>query len=229
MFKVIQFNDSECAKWTDDITMLKNLQMFREFFFEQTLVGIGSEKILNLEKRSSLTHKRTFKFDMPNEANEFIKQNDILSDIDSKYDSFSLLKYNVGDFFLNHRDTDLTKSSDNLIHKYTCLIFFPYNENNEDNQILKGGELIFKHPDGLYEIKFDPSIEINKNKFVMVIFSIDMYHEVLPITNGTRFVFKKPLFIKGNNEVKFTNNLNHVDNTECLSDYGCIRGDDGDY
>ena len=29
----------------------------------------------------------------------------------------------------------------------------------------------------------------------MVIFSIDMYHEVLPIIKGSRYVFKKPLFV----------------------------------
>jgi hypothetical protein len=29
----------------------------------------------------------------------------------------------------------------------------------------------------------------------MVIFSIDMCHEVLPIISGTRLVFKKPLFV----------------------------------
>ena len=30
----------------------------------------------------------------------------------------------------------------------------------------------------------------------MLIFSIDMYHEVLPIIRGSRYVFKKPLFTK---------------------------------
>jgi hypothetical protein len=61
---------------------------------------------------------------------------------------------------------------------------------------LEGGELIFKHPEGLYEIKFDPAVETRQNRFVMVIFSIDMYHEVLPIIKGSRWVFKKPLFVK---------------------------------
>ena len=61
---------------------------------------------------------------------------------------------------------------------------------------MEGGELIFKHPEALYEIKFDPSIETKKNNFVMLIFSIDMYHEILPIIKGTRWVFKKPLFVE---------------------------------
>ena len=29
----------------------------------------------------------------------------------------------------------------------------------------------------------------------MVIFSIDLYHEVSEITKGVRYVFKKPLFV----------------------------------
>lgn len=61
---------------------------------------------------------------------------------------------------------------------------------------MKGEELFLRHPDGLYEIKFDPSVETNKNRFVMVIFSIDMYHEVLPVISESRYLFKKPLFVK---------------------------------
>ena len=53
-----------------------------------------------------------------------------------------------------------------------------------------------KHPEGLYDIKFDPAVETRQNRFVMVIFSIDMYHEVLPIIKGSRWVLKKPLFDK---------------------------------
>ena len=55
---------------------------------------------------------------------------------------------------------------------------------------------MLRHPDKLYEIKFDPAVETRHYRFVMVIFSIDMYHEVLPIIKGTRYVFKKPLFVK---------------------------------
>jgi hypothetical protein len=74
------------------------------------------------------------------------------------------------------------------------MIFCPYG----DNEILEGGELIFKHPDSLYEIKIDSCIETNKNNFVMLIFSIDMYCEVLPIIKGTKWVFNKPLFVRTN-------------------------------
>ena len=112
--------------------------------------------------------------------------------MNDEYDNFTMLKYEPGDFFLNHRDTDMSAYEDGN-HLYTCLIFCPFSENNE---LLEGGELIFKHPDGLYDIKFDPAVETRQNRFVMVIFSIDMYHEVLPIIKGSRWVFKKPLFVK---------------------------------
>jgi len=165
--------------------------------FERTLEGIGSMKILDLEKHSSWTHIHKCLVKFTNEINEFFEQNKIIyGKEDDGYDKFSLLKYEIGDFFLSHHDTklpDITRDNGiKEIHQYTCLIFCPYGE----NEILEGGELIFKHPDALYEIKFDPSIETKKNNFVMIIFSIDMYHEVLPIIKGTRWVFKKPLFVK---------------------------------
>jgi hypothetical protein len=115
---------------------------------------------------------------------------------------YTLLKYEVGDFFLRHRDTDLSgNNSDNCIsdnerymqHKYTCLIYCPYSSNNS-NRGLVGGELVFKHSDGLYDIKFDPAVYTRKGQYVAVIFSIDMFHEVLPVTHGTRYVLKVPLF-----------------------------------
>ena len=176
---------------------LKNSLELKNHNFERTLAGIGSTKILDLEKRSSWTHIHKCLVGFTNEINEFFDQNKIIyGKEDDGYDKFSLLKYEIGDFFLNHRDTklpDITRDNGiTEIHLYTCLIFCPYGE----NEILEGGELIFKHPEALYEIKFDPSIETKKNNFVMLIFSIDMYHEVLPIIKGTRWVFKKPLFVK---------------------------------
>ena len=254
MFKIIQLdvsnnylyiktnsNNYEVYNWDD----FKNNPILQKQNFERTLASIGSKasglsslmtsqsdmaksfgstNILDLEKRSSWTHKLKFILNLPNKATQFFKQNNILCDDDCvsesgkflsnlpseareffeqnnilcekdciDYDYFSLLKYETGDFFLNHRDTDLTDVLDNSVHQYTCLIFCPY---GCDNEILQGGELILKHPDKLYEIKFDPSVETNKNRFVMVIFSIDMYHEVLPVISGSRYVFKKPLFVK---------------------------------
>jgi hypothetical protein len=204
MFKIIQFNATDNNLYLVNHSAehyprynwyeLKNTPILESKNFEKTLAGIGSTEILDVEKRSSWTHKLKFSLDPPFEAILFFNQNNILNGKDDlRYELHTLLKYEPGDFFLNHRDTDLTDDSRGITHQYTCLIFCPY---GEDNEILEGGELIFKHCDGLYEIKFDPSIETKKNHFVMVIFSIDMYHEVLPVISGSRWVFKRPLFVK---------------------------------
>ena len=183
-----------------NLSQLKNNQILQKNNFDRTLAGIGSKDILDLDKRSSWTHKFKFKLDLPVQSLEFFEQNNI---VHNKCEYFTLLKYETGDFFLNHRDKDLSDDlnldlnfvSEGLTHKYTCLIYCPYGDDYMD---LEGGELIFTHPNKLYEIKFDASIETKQNHFVMVIFSIDMYHQVLPIIKGTRFVFKKPLFVKNN-------------------------------
>jgi len=229
MFKIIQLdvsnnclytesnsNNHQLYKWYD----LKNEPILQSQNFERTLASIGSTNILDLEKRSSWTHKLKFILDIPSDATQFFEQHNILCEKDGiRYDNFTLLKYETGDFFLNHRDTDLTDALDDIVHKYTCLIFCPY---RDDNHILKGGELFLRHPDGLYEIKFDPSVETNKNHFVMVIFSIDMYHEVLPVISGSRYVFKKPLFVK--TTIKKMEDKNEVDE---LCDGGDVFGSGG--
>ena len=200
MFKIIKFvpssdvdfrsvNPNETYKC--NLVELKNDKILEHENFERTFAGIGLTNILDLEKRSSWTHKLKFRFKLPSELQEFMNRNNIKS-YSSLYDNFTMLKYEPGDFFLNHCDTDLSNYKDGD-HKYTCLIFCPFSENNE---ILEGGELIIKHPEGLYDIKFDPAVETRQNRFVMVIFSIDMFHEVLPIIKGSRWVLKKPLFDK---------------------------------
>jgi hypothetical protein len=198
MFKFIKFvpssyidslsvNPNETYKC--NLVELKNDKILEHENFERTFAGIGLTNILNLEKRSSWTHKLKFRFKLPSELQAFMNQNNIRG---MSFGDFTMLKYEPGDFFLNHCDTDLSNYKDGD-HKYTCLIFCPFSENNE---ILEGGELILKHPEGLYDIKFDPAVETRQNRFVMVIFSIDMYHEVLPIIKGSRWVLKKPLFDK---------------------------------
>ena len=207
MFKIIKFDPSSLKLYSlipkildenkHNFVELKTDKILEHENFERTFAGIGVNKILDLEKRSSWTHKLKFRLEFPSEAHEFMKLNNIFKYpskgyMNDEYDNFTMLKYEPGDFFLNHRDTDMSTYEDGD-HKYTCLLFCPFSENNE---LLEGGELIFKHPEGLYDIKFDPSVETRQNRCVMVIFSIDMYHEVLPIIKGSRWVFKKPLFVK---------------------------------
>jgi hypothetical protein len=191
MFKIIKLDG---FSYPDSLELSINDPMFQSENFERTLAGNGLTDVLDLKKRSSWTHKSNFHLRIfPNEVSQFMEENNILTYKDDlRFSHFSLIKYEAGDFFLNHRDTDLSNVIDKN-HKYTCLIFCPY---GEDYKTLEGGELILTHPDGLYEIKFDPAVETRQGRFVMVIFSIDMYHEVLPIIKGTRYVFKKPLFVK---------------------------------
>jgi predicted 2-oxoglutarate/Fe(II)-dependent dioxygenase YbiX len=132
-----------------------------------------------------------------------------------------LIKYKQGDFFLTHGDRNLSDALEGIIHKYTSLLFCPYDT-------YEGGELIFTHPEELYEIKFNPRIETNNGKFVMIIFSIDMLHKVLPIISGTRCVFKKPLFVKSDSNIIKKEN-NYKDCVDTLDDGGwtCTSGGGG--
>ena len=82
-----------------------------------------------------------------------------------------------------------------------------------------------KSTDGLYNIKFNPFIALNEQKFVMVIFSIDMYHEVLPIIKGTRWVFKRPLFTKKDVKKVVKNEVSKVEIKEVKKDEKIIVED----
>ena len=199
--------NSYFLKWHD----LKDTNLLNDENFERTRAGIGSELILDLNKRSSWTNKFSYFLNFNDEINNFFNEHNIYV-----ANPFQLLKYKVGDFFLNHKDTKI--NSDAGSHEYTCLIFCPYSNEN-----LEGGNLIFKNPDELYEIKFNPSIETNKNNFVMIIFDVNMYHEVEPIISGMRLVFKKPLFIKNKVNIK----VNEV--AELCDGGGCFYGNTGDY
>jgi len=221
MFKIIKLND---FSYPDSLGLLTNDPMVKSENFERTLAGKGLTDVLDLEKRSSWTHKSKFHLHtLPNEVLQFMEQNNILTHKDDmKYASFSLLKYEEGDFFLNHRDTNMSNEIDGT-HEYTCLIFCPY---GNDYTTLEGGELMLRHPNGLYEIKFDPAVETRQGRFVMVIFSIDMYHKVLPIIKGTRYVFKKPLFVnKTSTKIVETNEVDDL----CDGGGDFLGGGGGDY
>ena len=185
MLKIIKFNDLTdsglCVKMNDsshkyNLYQLNKNPILQSQNFERTSVGKGTTSILDLENRSSWTHKFKFSIDLPTEALLFFKQNNILCGKDDiSYEYFSLLKYETGDFFLNHRDTNLTDALDDSIHQYTCLIF-----------------------------------------------SIDMYHEVLPIIRGSRWVFKKPLFVKTTSYTKTKNEDEY--SIDILNDGGGLFG-----
>ena len=159
--------------------------------YTQTMIGIGNELIMNADKRKSFTYNKRLKLEPPMELLNYFNGNSILQGSD--YADCEILKYEVGDFFACHRDTIINDCMNRGEHKYTCLIYGTF---EQENGYFEGGELIFKHPEGLYDIKIDISNEIENNKYIAVIFSVDMYHEILPVKNGTRYVLKKPLFVK---------------------------------
>jgi hypothetical protein len=179
MFKIIDINLLD-----DDIhniyTACNNIN-----HFERTLAYINNESILDLTQRSSWTYKNKIQITTPELAKDFLIENNILHDNYNEnmqiksHNEFTLLKYEPGDFFNNHIDTKINDS-----HIFTCLIFLPNNE-------LEGGELLLCDKLNKYEIRINPQ---NFNQTTMIVFSIDMYHKVLPITKGTRYVLKKPLF-----------------------------------
>jgi len=95
MFKIIQLND---FSYPDSLGLLTNNPLFKSENFERTLVGKGLTDVLDLEKRSSWTHKLTFYiYTFPNEVSQFMEQNNILTYKDGmKYASFRLIKYEEG-------------------------------------------------------------------------------------------------------------------------------------
>ncbi len=164
-----------------DIYNIQYSKYFKDENFKRTLAGINNTNTLDLTQRSSWTNNNTFTIKTPYESEMFFEQNKILTG--NSYDNYTLLKYNKDDFFKNHLDT---KISDN--HLYTCLIYVPY----YDKEKYVGGDLILNDSNNLVHMSFNPS---NYGYPVMIIFSIDMYHEVLPIVSGSRYVYKKPLFV----------------------------------
>lgn len=182
--KVILLNELfKCDEINDDM------------MYSRTSVGIGDNVTHDLNLRSSWTHKLNFSFSSySNELHEFNKYNNI--DL-FQNDNYKLIKYETGDFFKKHIDTQL-----NGFHKYTCLIFCP------NDEPFDGGNIIFTNKNETFTASFDIS---KFTEITMIIFSLDLYHEIKNVISGKRFVFKKPLFTNHNNEyISYTNALSDV-------------------
>lgn len=155
--------------------------------YTRTLAGFGTELREDFENRSSWTHNNMFadpytytQLKFSPEAIDFWHNNFIKTAPDECC-NWNLLKYEQGDFFKKHVDTKIDET-----HRYTCLLFCPCEDKYE------GGDIIFTNK----EMTFCSTIQPSKFKEVtMVIFTIDLYHEITPITSGKRYVFKKPLFV----------------------------------
>jgi hypothetical protein len=156
--------------------------------YTRTLVGHAGTDALeeDLEARSSWTHVRQFveSTNTPmiqkysTQWLEFATAHDIYCGGGGL--RYELLKYEAGDFFSKHRDTVLNRK-----HAFTCLLFWPTEEG------FVGGDLVFSNAAGSFQAT------VQASQFTvptMVIFSVDLYHEITPVTAGARYVFKTPLF-----------------------------------
>tara|TARA_Y100000591_G_C21824837_1_gene695987 strand:- start:584 stop:1219 length:636 start_codon:yes stop_codon:yes gene_type:complete len=113
--------------------------------------------------------------------------------------TFKLLKYEKNDFFKLHSDHKGT---------HTCLIL--------GGTKIKGG--ILRLTNNMLEIKINP--EDMKDKYYMIIFSIDFLHEVSPIIEGQRFVLKTTLYnnLENKPENKYENKYeNDCQYEDCYS------------
>ena len=213
MFKIIKLDSSENYLWVNMEKIkwhdLKNSSILQKNNFKKTILKNNS----NIDASSKWINKLNFKLEMTDEINNFFEEINV-----TEFDfMFNLYAYEKNDFFPNHYDKFVDLEDDFLIHKYTCMIFCPY---CDDNIISKGGELIFTNSENLCEIKFDFSKETNNNKFVMIVFSIDMEYKMLPILKGTKWIFKKPLFVKTKKAIKEEKNFEEWANSaSCHASY----------
>lgn len=168
--------------------------ILNEMTFIESKVKVGSvEKIDHSKRKTKQLNKVFFISDLPDEFYNFIENNNLNFD-DS---GWKFLKYEKDDFFVKHVDE---------VGLYTVLIF-PSSEFVND---LEGGELV------IGETVYKPN---TFDCFKIIIFPINTYHEVKPITRGTRYVFKTCLhgtFIP--KELPVQNNMVHFENH--ISDIG---------
>lgn len=158
--------------------------------YSRTLAGIRENLIEDLDKRASWTNKMFFMRDVltsdfSSETYHFYNSNNINENhkIQDKIVYYQMIKYEPRDFFAKHIDTKLDD-----FHQYTCLIFCP-----QTGLDYTGGDLIFTNKTNT----FNATIKTSEFKEItIIIFSLDLYHEINPITSGNRFVLKKPLFVR---------------------------------
>lgn len=137
----------------------------KQINFVRSMVAIsGIEKIDTTKRKSLQSQSNLHITELPSALNEFIETNNLKID----EHGWKFLKYEEGDFFDKHVDIN---------GLYTILLF----PSNKINKNLIGGELIV---DGQ---------NINPNTFEnskLVIFPVNVYHEVKKVIKGTRYVFK---------------------------------------
>ncbi len=206
LFKVFTFSNDICiGAYDKDNNLVSKFNSSRELLnskiitdntnFTTSKVFNGHTEYLNKDSRISLTNNYKFKAQIPEEVKNFFISNGIIfNDITNIYDYFTLLKYEPEGFFKRHVDNKLMTN-----HMYSCLLFFP-------NELYEEGDMIFTdtntHDGDNFYLRFHPS----KTEYTIVIFSLDLYHEIQPVLKHYRHVLKKPLFVNYIESKKISSN-----------------------
>lgn len=200
-FRIIDLGDELQTSKGSFDHLIKNLSNNK---FSRTKVSIIENG--NARNEIDLTKRSSYTYD--EEVNVY--HDSILELTDNDLLKFKIIKYNKGDFFTSHRD-----------HKgmYTCLIM--------GGTEFKGGVLSLKNE--LFDIKINP--DNLKNRFYMIIFSIDIYHEVSPILEGQRFILKTTINKRMNldNYKKSSSNTSNKNYKTGCEVEDCISSSDEEY
>ena len=163
------------------------------FTWNQSYATVDGNRVIDKTQRSSEICTQKFFIDFPTELISFCKicQIKIPEQLEC-----TLYKYNVNDFFAEHTDR---KRND--LHMYTVLLLPPCNKKTVN--YFKGGKL------KIGSIDIDCS---SIQTYTYVIFNIDILHELEPILEGTRYVFKSQFDVENNlvvpNTFPFTKEIN---------------------
>ncbi len=183
MYEIIHLNNLNSIYVNNEkyqIYNINNTKYFNEDNFKRTLTtndaftNICCNKT-NIFEHTCWTNKNMFTIETPIDATTFFRSKNIVPN-----NNYTLLKYDFSDFLKN---CDEKNSQQN--YKYVCLIYFPYNK-------FVGGNLILDDIENSVQIKFNPCNYLNP---VMIIFSIDMQYEILPIIKGPCYIYKTLLCV----------------------------------
>jgi hypothetical protein len=166
------------------LPIVNNDTIFKDENWIVSSVGKNGIDSIDMTVRNSMVSKYKFTMDYPME---------LFNDLHLRVDNLpllnlQLLKYNEGNFFARHKDRKYSEK-----HKYTILILPPMSVGN----IFTGGEICINGQEIIQDI----------NKYKIIIFSLDLIHNINPVLSGIRYVFKGVLYSDYNVENYLTTSL----------------------
>jgi len=148
--------------------------------WKQTTCHINGEKVINENVRCSYTFNKHLIFYSKHVTNILNNLN-----VSNKILDRELIKYETGGKFEKHKDHKI-----NYEHSYVGLIYIPSDH--------IGGDLIIYQENGNKKI-----IKTSSDKFKLVIFNVNLYHESTSVEYGRKYVIKFPIFNKDNSVVDY--------------------------